>query len=352
MSDTEVDFAVLCSTPQARLLAGLLAAEHGRRVALAAESDAAYRLPRGLDLSAGPITRPESWSLLRTLVPETVKLLSRIGGRSAWGRTDPILFADVAAAAEAISHIRHMACAFGIAAERVPPDLIGPGRNAIYLRDTVVLHRAPLEAALDAWLDRVGVVRLTGPVALNPDGSGTAPAGEHQCRIGQAALADDVALLRHIPAETWPALLVRDAGNTLLLEPTAPMAGVVMQQLDSGLTLHRQPHGGLVAMGPGAPEDFTARLMALLGSERPLRLAGRAQYVTIATEDGAAAAGRLDGTGPVMLAGFGVTGAFFAPALARWLCSVAEPAEASWFESRAIGRSAATSAATEFRGAA
>ena len=354
MSDTEVDFAVLGSTPQARLLAGLLASEHGRKVALAAESEAAYRLPHGLDLSAAPITRPETWVLLASLVPETVKLLSRIGGRSAWARVDPILFADLPAPAEAISHIRHMASAFGIAAERVPPDLVGPGRNAIYLRDCVVLHRAALDAALDAWLDRLGVVRLTGAVSIQADGSGSAPGGDAHCRIARVILADDTALLRHLPTDTWPALLVRELGNTLLLEPTAPMAGAIMHQLDFGLTLHRQPHGGLVALGPGTADDFAGRLVALLGRERSPRLAGRSQYVSITTADGAPAVGQIGGVGADLLAGFGFTGAFFAPVIARWLCDCASPAETSWIEARLIGRSVAASAspAAEFRGAA
>ena len=352
MSETTVDFAILGSTPQARLLAGLLASEHGRKVALAAETEAAYRLPRGLDLSAGAITRPESWALLAGLVPETVKLLSRIGGRSAWSRTDPIVFADLAAAAEAVSHVRHMASAFGLAAERVPADLIGPGRSAIYLRDCVVLHRSPLEAALDAWLDRLGVVRLTGAASILPDGSASAPAGETHCRIAQVVLADDTALLRHLPADAWPSLLVREVGNTLLLEPTAPMAGVVMHQLDSGLTLYRQPHGGLIALGPGSADDFASRLVALLGRERAPRLAGRAQYVSVTTADGAPAVGRLNGTGADILAGFGVTGAFFAPAIARWLCGRASAAENDWFKDRLVERGTTASVVTEFRGAA
>jgi hypothetical protein len=352
MSETAVDFAILGSTPQARLLAGLLASEHGYRVALAAASDAAYRLPRGLDLSAGAITRPETWSLLTALVPETVKLLSRIGGRSAWGRTDPILFADQAAAAEAISHVRHMASAFGIAAERVPPDLIGQGRTAIYLRDCVVLHRASLETHLDAWLDRLGVVRLGGAVSIHPDGSGSGLAGDIHCSLARVVLADDTALLQHLPADTWPPLLVREIGNSLLLEPIAPMAGVVMQQLDTGMTLHRQPHGGLLAMGRGPLDDFSGRLTALLGPERVPRPAGRSQYVSVSSANGATVVGRIGGTGADILAGFGVTGAFFAPAIARWLSGRASAAESAWFEGRRIDRSTAASAAAEFRGAA
>ncbi len=125
-----------------------------------------------------------------------------------------------------------------------------------------------------------------------------------------------------------------------------------MHQLDFGLTLHRQPHGGLVALGPGAADDFAARLVALLGRERAPRLAGRSQYVSITTADGAPAVGRVGDVGPDLLAGFGFTGAFFAPAIARWLCDRASGAERSWFEARLVGRSVSASPPAEFRGAA
>lgn len=340
MTESRADFAVLGATPQARLVAGLLASVHGKSVVFRGESQAGYRLSRGIDLSVGAITRPETWSLLKAGVPETVKLISRIGKRS-WTRLDPIFFADGAAGREALSHVRHMAGAFDLAAERVPANLLGGGRDGVMLRDAVRLRALVLEPALDRWLDQHKVRRLGADTAitLRPDGSALCISGDDSITIAQTILGDDVAILAHMPATAWPALLRRQVASTILTEPTEPIAAPIMHQLDSGLVLTQHGDRGIVAFGPGAIGEFSASLSTLLGRQRAFRQAGQSSYTRIVTTDSAPAVGRVGGTGPDVLAGFGSIGAFLAPAIARWLCGVATPAESQWLGARLIGRS-------------
>lgn len=342
MTDQRADFAVLGATPQARLIAGLLASTHGKSVVFGGESQAAYRLPRGVDLSVGAITRPETWALLGDSVNETIKLVGRVGKRRSWSRLDPIFFADGAAGREALAHVRHMASAFGLAAEQVPGNLLGAGREGIVLRDAAMLHGTALEPALDRWLDQLNVRRLDGdsPITLRADGSAEHVLGNDRIEIGQTVLADDAAILAHVPATTWPALLRRQTASTILTEPTEPIAAPIMYQLDSGLVLTQHGDRGIVALGPGAIGEFSAALSALLGRQRAFRQAGQASYTRLITADGAPAVGRVGGTGPDVLAGFGSIGAFLAPAIARWLCGVAEPTERDWLGARLIDRAA------------
>ncbi len=158
MSETPADFAVLGSTPLARLVAGLLAGVHGKRVVWVGDSHAAFRLPRGIDLSVGPMTRPESWALLAQTVPETVKLLARAGGKAGMARLDPVFFADTPIGQQALAFLRSSAAGFTI--ERLPAGQLGKGRDGIVLRDALHLQRDRLEPVLDRWLDSVGVARL------------------------------------------------------------------------------------------------------------------------------------------------------------------------------------------------
>ena len=102
MGGTEVDFAVFGSSPLACLVAGLLVTAHKRNVVMVGDGEARYRLPRAVDLSLAPITRPETWAMLSNALPETTKLIGRIGGRHALRRVDPIFFADGPAAREAL----------------------------------------------------------------------------------------------------------------------------------------------------------------------------------------------------------------------------------------------------------
>lgn len=350
MSETRPDFAVIGSTPQARLVAGLLASVHDKSVVFAGESQSAYRLPRGIDLSVAAITRPESWALLKACLPESLKLLSRIGGRRAWSRIDPILFAEGASGKEALAHIRHMALAFGHAAERVPPSAIGPNRDGVLLRDAVLLHRPTLEVGLDLWLDQHSVRRIgVGErLQLRADGSAALMGGHDPIEIGQTVLADDAAIITHLPPDQWPALLARQVTSTIFTEPTRPIAAPVMHQLDTGLLLmQQQGKHGIAALGPGAIDPFATALGQLLGRERDFRQAGQSRYETIVTADAAPAVGRVGGSGPDVLAGFGPSGAFLAPAIARWLCGKADAAEHAWLNARLVDRDVTTAKVAE-----
>jgi hypothetical protein len=355
MTEARADFVIVGSTPTARLIAGLLASVHGKSVVFSGETQSGYRLPRGVDLSVAPVTRPETWALLKAGLPETLKLITRLGGRRAWSRVDPILFSEAAMGREALAHIRHMALAFGHAAERVPARAIGPGRDGLLLRDAVLLHRPSLEVALDKWLDQHGVRRLRDDDALTvrADGGAELVSGEDRLEIAQTVLADDPAIIAHVAAGQWPALLGRRVASTILTEPTRPIAAPVMHRLDTGLTLVQQQAGrGIAAMGPGAIDPFTAALGVLLDKEHQFRQAGQSSYETLLATDAAPAVGRLNGSGPDVLAGLGPSGAFLAPAIARWLCGKATSAENDWLAARLVDRKAAAASAAEFGAAA
>ena len=354
MSEAHVDFVIVGSTPVARLIAGLLASAHGKSVVFAGESQSGYRLPRGVDLSVAPITRPQTWALLKSSLPETLKLISRIAGRRAWSRVDPILFSETAAGREALAHVRHLALAFGHAAEHVPPTAIGPGRDGLLLRDAVLLHRPTLEIALDAWLDQQGVRRLgeDGALTVRHDGSAEIVAGMERLEIAQTVLADDTAIIGHVPPARWPALLVRRTASTILTEPTRQIAAPVMHRIDTGLTLVQQQAGrGIAAMGPGAIDPFAAALGVLLDKEHQFRQAGQSSYDTLVAADAAPAVGRLGGTGPDVVAGLGPSGAFLAPSIARWLCGKGTTAENTWLAARLVDRKAELSTVSEFEAA-
>lgn len=353
MSQINIDFAVIGATPLARLLTGQLATAHGKSVILVGQSQSAYRLPRALDLSVGAITRPESWALLTAGTPETLKLLSRIGGRGTWFRVDPILFARGAAEKEALAHIRHMAAAYGVSVERVPRPDLPNGDEGIVLRDAVQLHRPALESALHAWLDKNGVTRVAAPTLVAPNDHGGAEIHHEnrQYSARQLILADDEALLEHVSPENWPSLLQIREAATILAEPTPALPAAVMQLIDNGTILAQSAARGVVGLGAGELENFASEFKALLGPGRPFVQAGQARYRRVLTKDGAPAVGRLGQTGSTVLAGLGLGGAFLAPTLGRWLCGAPSDAENAWLNARMVSRDT-SSAVTDFGAAA
>ena len=351
MSETPADFAVIGSTPLARLLAGLLAGTHGRRVVWAGDSHAAFRLPRGLDLSVAPVTRPESWALLAQAVPETVKLLSRAGGKASTTRLDPILFADSPSGQQALSYLRSSASGFGTAIERLPAGHLGKGRDGIVLRDAIYLQRDRLEPVLDRWLDGLQVTRLPLSevrISIAADGSASLSRDGIVTEAARTVLADDEAIFAHLPPETLSALFEHQAMTTILTEPTFAMAARVMLQVDADLSFVQGSHRGVVAIGMGDHDACVTHIGVLLGANRQLRQAGGASHERLWSRDGAPILGRRHGSGPELLAGLGASGAFLAPALARWFVGAARPDELDYFAARIPDRPMAPSSVAEY----
>jgi hypothetical protein len=339
MSDTGFDFAVFGSTPLAQLLAGLLASAQGRKVLLVGESQAGYRLVRGIDLSVAPVTRPETWAMLIHGAPETARLVSRIGGRAALTRVDPIFFAQSPEHGEALSHVRHMAAGFGLAAEPVAPSLLGAGRSGVVLRDAIRINRPILEAGMDGWLDRSGVSRVVAQrVEVAADGQVHIVAAGSAVQARQSVLCDDEAIMAWLPLRQWPQLLWRSVSTSILTAPTQPLPASIMLDFDSGTCLIQQAEGGVAACGPGDMAELAAHLHVLLGESRQVEQAGQTSFQSLATRDGAPAFGRVGGVGADVVAGLSCYGAFLAPALARWLSGTASAEEAAWFGARLVNR--------------
>lgn len=349
MNHTPADFAVFGSSPLARLLAGLLASTHGRKVIFVGESQSGYRLPRSVDLSVAPITRPETWALLGEGIAETKRLLSRIAGRGAFSRVDPIFFSDTESGSEVLSHIRHLAQGFRVAAEPVSASRLGPGRNGIILRDAIRLNRPVLEPALDQWLDKHKVQNVVAEsITIAFDGSVRIGAHGEEYSAQQAILADPETIMALLPLRHWPSLFLRESTATILTKPTQPLAAPVMLEIGTGIVLLQQPEGGMAGVGPGDLGGFSGQMQMLFGRDRQIEQAGQTTFTTLHTSDGAPAVGRAAGVGADVVAGLGMVGAFFAPALANWLAGVAQPHQASWFDARLVNRTARSPNVTEY----
>ncbi|HEV7717762.1 MAG TPA: hypothetical protein VGO70_02175, partial [Arsenicitalea sp.] len=308
-------------------------------VCLIGSPSSAFRLAHGIDLSVAPVTRPETWALLKHATPETLKLLARIGGRRTYARLDPILVGETAAGIEALAHMRSVAMGFGIAVERLPDGQI---QGAAYrLRDAATNVRGELEAALPAWLEAVEVGHLTpekAKVTLRRDGSVKIEAKGQSIEAAQGVLADDAAILRHIDAEAREKCFRQQTMTSILTEPTRALPAPVMVYPDRGVTLSQRPNQAIAAFASGTGDDALARIGACLAGHGPVRLAGQTEFSSLSTLDGAPLIGPVRGSKALLIAGLGPVAAFLAPALARFIAGVASDAERTYFAAREAGR--------------
>lgn len=348
MAETQVDFAVFGSSPLAGLVAGLLATRHKRKVITVGDTQARYRLPRAIDLSVAPITRPETWALLSATLPDISRLIGKIGGRQAQRRVDPIFFADGPAAREALGHFSHMARAFGLILEAVSPARIGADRMALRISDATTINRPVLEPALEAWQAEAGIRRFAPDAAsLAASGAVNIAAGEDRIVSPRAVLIDDAAILRHLPSQ-WPTQLLRRPHASVLTASSRHLASPIMVQLDSGAVLVQHEEGGMAAMGRGTLAAFSAQLGGLLADSGQLQQVGQVGFDALMTSDGAPLLGSPTPEGAFVMTGLGPTGAFLAPVLARWLAGEATVEETEWCEARRADRRGLSRSVAEY----
>jgi hypothetical protein len=350
MADAVLDFAILGSTPLAGLVAGLLASVHGKRVCLVAEPWSPFRLPRRHDVSVAPATRPETWAQLRALTTESRRLLATLG-KGVSERIDPLFVADLPESADALSHMRHMAAAYGYAVERVA-DRAAAETGATYrVRDAVALVGGRIEPAIGAWLERHGVRSFptaATAVTLRRDGTARLVLAGEIAEAARVVLADDEAILRHLDPEERERVLVERRMTAILTEPARPLAAPMITYLDRDVALTQRPKGGILVLAGGSGAEAEQRVGACFGALSPLRRVGQTSFTTLASRDAAPLAGTVRGQRAIVLAGFGATGAFLAPALARYLAGAATESEAAYFAARGPARGTARRPVADF----
>lgn len=351
MADAPYDIAVIGSGALPGLLAGQLARLHGKRVVLIAPAPSAYRLPRALDLSLWPLTRPDTLALLARGTAETLKLVGSIG-RGLVERRDLVVLADSAEGGDALSHFRHLARIAGFAAEPVREAGKRPVSGA-RIRDIEGLSTDRFGPALADWLAKAGVRLLDQRetiVSVKRDGSCRLTFGGLTTEAADTILAGEDALAALLPEDARDRLLQLVPRKVILTaSPRAALQGGVVHYPDRGVTLADLGKGGLVSFADGDPDDAGARIGASLPLGPALPRLAQTRLQTLASRDGAPVFGTARGGRARYMAALGPTGAMFAPMIARMLMGTSPADEAEWFAARATSKGAHRIAAAEYQ---
>ncbi|RYE11171.1 MAG: hypothetical protein EOP22_01455 [Hyphomicrobiales bacterium] len=292
------DYAIFGSNLLSGFLAGILAAEHGKKVVRVGRRPSARRLPRQLDLALPFSARPETWDLVSRTAAETHKLLLGMGAPEGWSATDVAWLADSAATTSDVDHAIHLAHGIGHQVARLD--------KGWALRRVPLLHPEFLGDTMAKWLSESGVVSQD----------------EGPADAAQMVLADDVAI-----AEQLPAGLATQAMTATLLAAPRALPFPLDYFPDRGVTLLRRPGNAVLALVSGESE-IEARLASTLSGPFPLKRLATTRYRRVIT-DGAPMIGRM---GEIfVIAGLGEPAAFLAPPLARLLAGSSEGRERDWF---------------------
>ncbi|MCS6760775.1 MAG: hypothetical protein MO846_01265 [Candidatus Devosia symbiotica] len=243
---------------------------------------------------------------------------------------DPIQLATQAEGKQRLGDMRDMTAAYGLVVECTPLNYLGKNRDGVvcaarsccigtcWNRHWTIGWRRPAFAAL-VWTRR-------------SDGRSKCVLADEIIEIGQTILAYDSAILSHLSETMWPALLQRQVASSILTTPGALLAAPVIYPLNSGIMLNQRP--GLGVMAYGIEHDGSV-VRATGRHPRQAKILAACRLILLSAPDHQR--WRADprtgpaGTGPDVLAGFGMIGAFMASAIARWLSGKDSEAENAWF---------------------
>jgi hypothetical protein len=327
MAGATFDFVIVGSTPFAALLAGSLARTHGKRVLRIGRRPSPQRLPRRLDLALPIATRPQTWDLLARGEAETRALIASMGAPDAIVPMDVMVRGDTEASSAALAHLAHVALGYGLKVRHLD--------GAWTLRGVPLLRSERLEDKVAEWLTAAGVASIDpDEVRFEFGGKGNAEFVLPEAKIDGAeiVLADDSAILE-MPEDLRPPTLSVEPVTVTLTAKVKTLSAPVQIFADRAVTLMQRPDGGVLALTAGET-DIDKRLASTFAGPFPIpRLAtGRSRRVV--TADATLFIGRAAPAGPMVIAGFGDAGAFFAPAAARFLAGAAGEYEAAWFAAR------------------
>ncbi len=334
-----IDFAIIGSTPKAALLACILAKTHAKSVILIAQFPHTLRIQRGFDISISPITRPQTWQVLKDNISSTIEFLNKTSAKNINIKTiekiDPIFVATELRGQEALSHIRNMATGFGFSAE---PQAISERFLSSYkFRDAARLLRRPFFASLNQRLKNCGV-KLINPAEIkikNKKDTIDIISKETNFSAKQMILVDDEALQNHLSEADISNIFIKTSMLGFLTEPIKKMQSPNIFNLDNGLIIHQRDNGALDCLAPTNKQTLQNQICLMLNDKQKTRLAGKTNFIKLSNPDGAAIFGKIARSRYISISNFGITGLFQTPAIARMLCKTANKFEQQYFSALA-----------------
>ncbi|WP_196259200.1 hypothetical protein [Pelagibacterium limicola] len=336
MGEPQQTIAVAGSTPFAFVLAGLLAADHGRKVFVIAGPPSPHGVPPPPSLSVAPLTRPETLQLAAANAPDIMRRIAKVAP-AAFDRTDLTVHATTPYHATALSHFRHLGAGLGLAVERLPSSEDG---LSLRVRDVTRLSPTPFLAHVRQWASRIGLEWVEDRASLSIRRSGAARLGSDD--IDQLVLADDEAIFEHLDPNLCQAIGFGVARTAFLAERGHGLTDVDLR-LPDGTLLSPCRDGTLLAYADSGDGLADARVAASLPEAADTRQAAVRHYRQLRTHDGGPVVGMPKGSRIYLSVGLGMLDIALAPVIARHICGLGHGLEAEWCGLRTPGRSMAGS---------
>ncbi len=327
----EVEFAIIGTNALGVLLATSLAKLHRRKAAFIGEFSNPLFPRRGLDISVNMLTREKNWRLIKENLPLLRDLLKDFGAISPLKRIDPIFIAQKENGAKIISYMQNIAPFYGFACEKLP--LREKILKSVKFRDALMIESDYFFAGANDWLSKNNVLAInSNNIELKRSArGGTKITTPEQSIIAKKIIIIDEMVQKFMPKSEIANYFFALKTYSTMLESAEDLENNYIINVDNGTILWQNGDSGIGAIAYGKQGGAFENICGYFGNKDKLKMAGKAQFTSLFSRDGAGIFGAVGGSKISYIAGFGINGAFLAPSMAKFLVGKANRFENEYF---------------------
>ncbi len=330
----DCEFVIIGNSPMAALLAGSLTKIHGRETALIGQFRHVLQPISGFDISFAPITRPQTLKLLQENIPILKDLLRDFSSNTPFETIDPLLIARTEHSKNALLHIKNVASHYGFIMEKQAHDegiLL-----SLQVRDITRIMRRSFFAGLSNWLKRHKIKHFaTTEIEIKQTSRGGIKINgfDEVVFAKKIVFVDDEAILSNMNEQDLHNNFFKVATSSLMVEPINKIKNSTIILADEGAIIHQHKDRAIDFVANDILDNVYKVICDNLNGYN-LRLAGKAQFISLASRDGAGIFGNISGKKISYIGGFGTSGAFLTPVMARILIGEGSEFEHTYFAAR------------------
>ena len=336
----DFEFGIMGTSLQAALLAGLLVKKHKKTICLFTKSYVLERLPRQICLSFNLSTRPKTWEIQENTISEATTIITKIGGRHALERVNPIIVCKGKPGGQAMAHMYHLLSSNDYEIERLSKQQYPATSGAYKIRGAKIVHSQIMWPRLFKWLKTVGVeildpekfelvFRRNGSVLAKPYKK--TDYDSNMIEMDKFILADEESIIAHARKKDIERLFIPIQTSAIIATASYENKEKLTLNPEYQFSAISNLNGGYKVLA-NAPLNMLGALMAdFVDHHVKFHLQGKTTFNFLKPRDGAPVIGNPTPSSPWLLGGFGSHALFLTPAIARYIAQAADEQEMEYF---------------------
>ncbi|MCF6327091.1 MAG: hypothetical protein L3J21_07360 [Devosiaceae bacterium] len=290
---------------------------------------------------------------------ESSAIISKIGGKNALTRANPLILSKGKSGGQALAHMYHLLRSNDYEIERLSNQKYPATSGAYRIRGAKTVRSQVMWPQLFKWLRELGVI-IVDPgeftFSFRRDGSVVAKSSKglksdlRAIEMDRFILADEASILTYGRNEDVSRLFMPVKTSAIVTAPSGQNKEKFILNPEYNFCATSSPDGGYKVLADAPIDKFGVLLADFVDPNPEFHLQGKAVFNTLKSRDGAPIIGSITPSLPWLLGGFGNYAIFLTPAIARYVSEVATDDEQEYFTAHTASKKRKTHTISDYSG--